>query len=58
MKWQKNLVQTKIPQTSERGLSETEIINLWNEDFKIKIINMLREQQKNIQELTGDFKMR
>ena len=46
MKWQKNLIQTKIPQMPKRGLSETEITNLLDKDFKLKIINMLKELQK------------
>ena len=46
-----NLVQTQIPQIPEKGPSETELINLPERDFKIKIMNMLTEVQKNIQEL-------
>ena len=56
MKWQKNLVQTKIPQTTERELSATEITNILDKDFKIKIINMLMELEKNNQVLREDFK--
>ena len=56
MKHQRNLVQSKIS-TLEKGLSETELINLPERDFKIKIINMLMEVQKNIQELRNEFRM-
>ena len=56
MKWQKNLVETKIPQTIERELSATEITNILDKDFKIKIINMLMELEKNNQVLREDFK--
>ena len=35
----------------KRGLNETEITNLLDKDFKIKIINTLMELQKNIQVL-------
>ena len=55
-KCQRNLVQTKIPQTPERGPSETELINLPKGDFKIKIINVFMELQKNIQELREEFR--
>ena len=55
MKCQRNLVQSKIS-TPEKGLSETDLINLPEEDFKIKIINMLLEVQKNIQELRNKFR--
>ena len=47
MKGQRNLVQSKISQTPEKESSETELINLPEKDFKIKIINMLLEVQKN-----------
>ena len=57
MKCQRNLAQTKIPQTPERGPSESELINLPEREFKIKIINMLMEVQKNIQELRDEFRM-
>ena len=56
MKHQRNLVKTKIPQTSERGPSETELTNLPERDFKIKIINMLKELHKNIQDPRENFK--
>ena len=56
MKHQRNLVQTKISQTPEKGSNETELTNLPEREFKIKIINMLMEVQKNIEELRNDFK--
>ena len=55
MKRQKNMVQTKISQTPEKGPNETELTNLPVREFKIKIINMLMEVQKNIQELRNEF---
>ena len=56
MKRQKNLVQSKIVQTTpERGSAETDLINLPEKEFKIKIINMLTEMQRNIQELRDDI---
>ena len=54
MKHQKRIVKTKI-QLPEKGLTETEITNL-DKDFKINIINMFTELQKNIQDLRKDFK--
>ena len=56
MKRQKNLVQLKISQTTERGYSETETINLPEKEAKIKVISMLMELQKNIQELRDKFR--
>ena len=56
IKCQKNLVQTKISQTPEKGPNETELTNLPEREFKIKIINMLMEVQKNIQELRDEFR--
>ena len=55
MKRQKNLIQSKIPQTPERGYSETEITNLPEKEFKIKVIIMLMELQRNIQELRDEL---
>ena len=46
MKRQKNHVQTKIPQTPEGGLSDTEITNVPEKELKVKDINMLMELQK------------
>ena len=56
MKHQNNMVQTKISQTPEKGPNETELTNLSEREFKIKIINMLMEVQKNTQELRNEFK--
>ena len=50
------MVQTKISQTPEKGSNETKLTNLSEREFKIKIINMLMEVQKNIEELRNDFK--
>ena len=58
MKRQKNLVQSKIVQTTpERGSAETDLTSLPDKEFKIKIINMLTELQRNIQELRDDVQM-
>ena len=57
MKHQRNLDQTKISQTPEKGPNETELTNLPEREYKIKIINMLMEVQKNIQELRDEFRM-
>ena len=51
------MVQTKISQTPEKRPNETEHTNLPEREFKIKIINMLMEVQKNIQELRNKFKL-
>ena len=48
MKCKRNLVQIKISQTSEKQPNENEFTNLPEREFKIKIINMLMEVQKNI----------
>ena len=45
----------KILQIPEKGPNETELTNLPEREFKIKIINMLMEVQKNIQELRNEF---
>ena len=56
MKRQKNLVQSKIVQTTpERGSAETDLSSLHEKEFKIKIINMLTELQRNIQEQRDDI---
>lgn len=41
--------------TTERGLNETEIANFLDKDFKVKVINMVTDLQKNIQNLREDF---
>ena len=50
------MFQTKLQdKTPERGLNETEVTNLFDKDFKIKVINMLIDLKKNIQDLREDF---
>ena len=46
----------QIPQTQEKVLGEAETTNLLDNDFKIKIVKMLMELQKNAQDLREDFK--
>ena len=50
------MVQTKISQNPEKAPNESELNNLPEREFKIKIINMLMEVQENIQELRNKFK--
>ena len=56
MKYQRNLVQTKISQTLEKEPNESELTKLPEREFKIKIINMPMKVQKNIQELMDEFR--
>ena len=58
MKHQRNLVQSKIINTPEKDSNEIGLMNLPKREFKIKIINMLMEVQKNIQDLTDEFRCR
>ena len=52
MKRQKNLVQSRITQTiPERGPGEIDLINFPEKEFKIKVITMLMDLQRNMQEL-------
>ena len=52
MKRQKNLIQTKITETtSEKELGEIDLTDLPGKEFKIKVITMLTELQRNIPEL-------
>ena len=53
MKRQKNLVQSRITQTNPArgGPGETVITNLPEKEFKIKVITMLMDLQRNMQEL-------
>ena len=54
---QKNLVQSKITQTtSERGPGKTDITNLPEKQFKIKVITMLMGLQRNMQELRDEVR--
>ena len=56
MKRQKNLVQSKTVQTTpEKGSAEADLTRLPEKEFKIKIINMLTELQRNMQELRDDI---
>ena len=41
--------------TPEKDSNEINLMNLPERDFKIKIINMFMEVQKNIQELRNEF---
>ena len=52
MKRQKNLIQSTITQTTlERGPGEIDLTNLPEKEFKIKVITMLMDLQRNMQEL-------
>ena len=52
MKRQKNLIQTRITQTSpEKELGEIDLTNRPEKEFKIKVITMLMELQRKMQEL-------
>ena len=57
MKCQRNLVQVKIVNTTpEKDLSDMELVTLSEREFKIKIINILMEVRKDIQELRNEFR--
>ena len=52
MKRQKNLIHSRITQTTpEREPAEIDLTNVPEKEFKIKVITMLMDLQKNIQEL-------
>ena len=52
MKRQRNLVQSKIINTTpKKNLNDMDLMTLPKREFKIKIINMLMEVWKDIQEL-------
>ena len=59
MKRQKNLIQTKLTQTSltsstsspEKERGETDLTNLPEKEFKTRVITMLRDLERNMQEL-------
>ena len=52
MKRQKNLVQSRITQTTPgREPGEIDLTNLPEKEFKIKVIAMLMNLQRNMQEL-------
>ena len=55
MKRQKNLVQSKIVHTTpERGPGEIDPANPPKKEFKIKVITMLMDLQRNMQELRNE----
>ena len=56
MKRQKNLIQTRLTQTvsSEKESGELDLTNLPEKEFKIKVITMLMELQRNMQERRDD----
>ena len=57
MKRQKNLVKSGIAKTTpERGPGEIDITNLPKEEFKINVITMLMELQRNRQELRDEVR--
>ena len=57
MNHQRNLVQSKIINTTpEKDLNDVDLITLPEREFKIKIINILMEVQKDIQELRNEFR--
>ena len=58
MKRQKNLFQTRITLTSspEREPGETDLTNLPEKEFKIKVITMLMDLQKTMQELRDEVR--
>ena len=56
MKRQRNLVHSKINITPEKDLSGMDLMTLPKREFKIKIISMLMEVQKDIQALRNEFR--
>ena len=56
MKHQRNLVQSKINKTPEKDLNDINLMTLAERQFKIKIINILMEVWKDIQELRNEFR--
>ena len=57
MKHQRNPVQRKINITPEKDLNDIDLMTLPEREFKIKIINMLMEVWKDIQELRNEFRL-
>ena len=56
MKHQRNLVQSKITNTTpEKDLNDMDLMTLPEREFKIKII-ILMEVQKDIQELRNELR--
>ena len=57
MKHQRNLVQSKIVNTNpEKDLNDMDLVTLPEREFKIKIINILMEVRKGIQEHRNEFR--
>ena len=57
MKHQRNLVQSKIfTTTPEKDLNDMDLATLPERELKIKIINILMEVRKDIQELRNEFR--
>ena len=56
MKCQRNLVQSKIINTAPEK-EDIDLMTLPEREFKIKIINMQMEEQKDIQELRNEFQL-
>ena len=57
MKCQRNLVQSKIVNTTpKKDLNDMHLVTLREREFKIKIINILMEVWKDIQELRLEFR--
>ena len=57
MKYQRNLVQNKIINTTpKKDLNDMDLMTLPEREFKIKIINILMEVWKDIQELRNEFR--
>ena len=57
MKRQKNLIQTRLTQTfpPEKESGETDLTNLPEKKFKIKVVTMLMDLQRIMQELTDNI---
>ena len=57
MKRQKNLIQTRLTQTSypEKEPGEIDLTNPPKKEFKIKVITMLMDLQRNTQELRKEI---
>ena len=57
MKRQRNLVQSKIVNTTpKKDLNDMDLVTLPEREFKIKIIHILMEVWKDIQELRNEFR--
>ena len=58
MNRQRNLVQSKIVNTTpKKDLNDMDLVTLPEREFKIKIINILMEVRKDIQELRNEFRL-